>query len=201
MRNLFCFLIALISFPLFSYAQLPSNPEDISPLLIGEKIPPTEIQTLNGSTKSFEEILNQDPSVVLFYRGGWCPYCNRHLAAVGQVEKEIQALGYKVIAISPDSPEKLTETLGKTKIEYDLFSDASGNLSEAMGIAFQAPERYAKRLNNYSNGKNKGFLPVPALFVIDNDGVILFEYINPNYSKRISSKLLLAVLNGLKKDQ
>lgn len=194
------FIILILCFGLYTgMAQVPENPEDISPLLISEKIPEISIKSIEGESVSILELLNRKKSVVLFYRGGWCPYCNSHLSAVGETEQEILALGYQIIAISPDSPNQLKATTEKQKLNYTLYSDASGVLMEAMGIAFKAPERYDKRLDNYSDGLNPGLLPVPSLFVIDREGTIIFEYINPDYKHRISSGMLLAILDQLGK--
>ena len=133
----------------------------------------------------------------MFYRGGWCPFCNTHLADIHSIEKEIPGLGYQLIAISPDSPENLQQSIEKHTLGYNLYSDAGGTLIQKVGIAFQAPEKYAGMLKNSSGGFNEGFLPVPSVFVVNTDGEILFEYINPNYKVRISSELLMAVLKNL----
>ena len=178
-------------------AQLPEKAEDIAPLLIGETFPNTEVTGLDGEAVAFLEIVKDQPTVLVFYRGGWCPYCNRHLASLGQREAEILGLGYQVVAVSPDKVEKLREVANDDDINYHLYSDASGELSKAAGIAFQAPDRYGDRLLDWSGGKNTGFLPVPSVFVLDTSGEILFEYINPNYKKRLSGDMLVAVLNAL----
>ena len=116
---------------------------------------------------------------------------------VGRVEKEILELGFQLIGISPDAPPELDKTVDKGDLHYELYSDASGTLISAMGIAFKAPERYSERLFRVSDGQNSGILPVPSMFVVDTDGTILFEYISPNYKQRISADLILAVLNDL----
>lgn len=181
-------------------AQLPEKAEDISPLLIGETFPGLEVTGMDGATIAFDKITKERPTVLIFYRGGWCPYCNRHLSAIGQNEADILKLGYQVVAISPDKAEKLQETADKDEVKYRLFSDASGELSKAAGIAFQAPDSYGQRLLDWSGGENTGFLPVPSVFVLNTKGEILFEYINPNYKKRMSRELLLAVLKALQEE-
>ena len=192
------FIVLILCFGLNNgVAQVPENPEDISPLLISEKVPDASVQSIEGESVSIVELLKEKKSVLLFYRGGWCPYCNAHLSAVGESEQEILALGYQIIAIAPDSPAQLKATVEKQKLNYKLYSDASGALIKTMGLAFKAPERYEKRLDNYSDGINPGILPVPSLFVVDTDGTIIFEYINPDYKYRISSGMLLAILNQL----
>ncbi len=181
-----------------SIAQLPEKAEDISPLLTGEVFPDTQLKDADGSSVSLHDILKEKPTVLVFYRGGWCPYCNTHLSALGKNEAEILALGYQVVAISPDAAKGLQETVAKDEINYRLLSDASGDLARAVGIAFQAPEKYGQHLLESSDGKNTGFLPVPSVFVLGTDGSILFEYINPDYKKRLDGDLLLAALKVLK---
>ncbi len=182
-------------------AQLPKKAEDISPLLIGESFPNLEVTSLDGGTIGFHEVIKEKPTVLIFYRGGWCPYCTRHLSAIGQREAEVLELGYQIMAVSPDKVENLQEMAGKEEVGYRLFSDADGKLARAVGIAFQAPERYGKRLADWSGGQNTGFLPVPSVFVLNTKGEIVFEYINPDYKTRMSGELLLAVLKALKEER
>jgi len=181
-----------------SYAQLPEKAEDVSPLLIGEVLPDNKLRNSEGIEESVLNVLSEKPTVMLFYRGGWCPYCNKHLAEFQDVENEIIELGYQIIAISPDSPENLRKTNEKQKLNYSLYSDSTGSLSKSMGIAFKVPESKWERLSEKSNGLNDGFLPVPSVFVVDTSGEILFEYINPNYKTRLTSSLLIAILENLK---
>lgn len=178
-------------------AQLPEKAEDISPLLPGEKIPDVTVKASDGNDHRVMEIFSQKPTVILFYRGGWCPYCNSHLAEIQEIETEILKLGYQIIGVSPDSPENLKVTDEKIKLNYSLYSDGDGKFSKAMGIAFKAPERSSERLFEYSNGQNKGYLPVPSVFLVDTSGTIEFEYINPEYKTRLSPQLLLSVLKTL----
>lgn len=198
MKKVYIVFFLLYTSVFTSFAQIAEKDTDVSPLLIGEKIPNIEVTSIHDKKVPLATTLSKKPSVLLFYRGGWCPFCNRHLSAVGEIEDEIKALGYQIIAFSPDSPEKLKASKEKGQLGYKLFSDAKGELIQAMGIAFKAPERYADKLSNFSNGENTGFLPLPSAFVVDVDGTILFEYISPNYKQRITSNMLLAVLKALK---
>ena len=188
----------LFSIAFHASAQLPEKAEDISPLLIGETFPDEKLVNLKGDGVSILDLVKEKPTVVIFYRGGWCPFCNRHLAEIGQREEEILNLGYQVLAVSPDNAEKLRETADKNELKYRLFSDEGGALAKAVGIAFDAPGIVKPRLKNYSDGKNTGYLPVPSVFLLNTKGEILFEYIDPNYKQRIGGDLLLAVLTALK---
>ena len=197
MKKQFILLALLVVIGFQSYAQVADKAEDISPLLIGEVFPDVLLKSQEASEHSILNILSKKPTIVLFYRGGWCPYCNAHLAEIQEAESEILELGYQIVAISPDTPENLTITDDKNKINYSLYSDSDGKLIKAIGIAFKAPEKYGPMLSKKSGGLNEGFLPVPSAFILDTSGKILFEYINPDYDTRLSSSLLIAVLKNL----
>ena len=179
----------------FSFAQieLPKEATDITPLLIGEKVPNTSLKTIDGKSVSFFETLDKKKTILVFYRGGWCPYCNQHLSALAEAEPELIKLGYKIIAISPDSVKSLQETKSKDKVNYTLLSDSESVFSKAFGIAFEAPKNYEKYLSKGSDNVNSSIIPVPSVFILDKEGTILFEYIAPDYKHRLSNELLMAV--------
>lgn len=179
----------------FSFAQieLPKEATDIAPLLIGEKVPNTSLKTIDGKSVSFFETLDKKKTILVFYRGGWCPYCNQHLSALAEAEPELIKLGYKIIAISPDSVKNLQETKSKDKVNYTLLSDSESVFSKAFGIAFEAPKNYEKYLSKGSDNVNSSIIPVPSVFILDKEGTILFEYIAPDYKHRLSNELLMAV--------
>lgn len=192
--------ILFVTFSTIANAQntVANTATDISPLLIGEKIPNQTLKSAENKDVRLSDLVGKKKTVLVFYRGGWCPYCNLHLANLGQIEDQVLAEGYQVIAVSPDSAENLKITEGKDKVKYTLLSDSKGELSSAFGISYKAPQNYKSVINVHSNGVNKDFLPVPSVFVVDTEGVILFEYISPDYKNRISSELLLSVLKNLK---
>lgn len=183
---------------LFSQSEIATEPTAISPLLIGEKIPNITLSDVSGKKINLLEFAAKKPSVIVFYRGGWCPYCNLHLSELQTIEPDITHAGYQIIAISPDSPESLQASISKNKLNYLLLSDNHTEASRGFGLAFHAPENYAEMLSKASAEKNKNVLPVPAVFVVNQQGEILFEYISPEYKTRLKGAMLLAVLNALK---
>lgn len=188
-------ILFAITFTQLSVAQyeLPKSATDIAPLLIGEKAPNTSLKTIDGKSVSFLETLDKKKTILVFYRGGWCPYCNQHLSALAEAEPELIKLGYKIIAISPDSSKSLQETKSKDEINYTLLSDSKNNFSKAFGIAFEAPKNYEKYLLKGSDNVNSSIIPVSSVFILDKEGTILFEYIAPDYKHRLSNELLMAV--------
>jgi peroxiredoxin len=198
MKKLLFMLLATISFVANAQTAVPKTANDIAPLLIGEKIPDITLKTTENAAVQLSDLFKNKKTVLVFYRGGWCPYCNMHLSALAEAEKQILALGYQIIAISPDAPENLKITAEKDKVKYTLLSDSKGDLIKAVGIFFEAPENYKETINVHSNGLNTSFLPVPSVFVVNTDSDILFEYISPDFKHRISSELLISVLKNLK---
>lgn len=194
------FIIALIAIGFLGRAQssLPASATEIAPLLIGENVPNITLKSLNDADINLLKLISNKKTILVFYRGGWCPYCNKQLSALGEAEKELLDLGYQIIAVSPDAPKSLKATGEKSKLKYQLLSDSKGELSKAMGIAFRTPDNYASYLSKGSDGVNTDMLPVPAVFIVTTKGTIQFEHINPNYKERISTPLLVAVAKALK---
>ncbi|RAV31025.1 peroxiredoxin-like family protein [Sinomicrobium soli] len=182
-------------------AVAPALPQDISPLLTGEKVPVIQLPDAGGKMQDVNALISSGPIVLVFYRGGWCPYCTRQLSGLQEAMEPLEKMGYRLLAISTDSPGKLSETLGKQSLEYTLLSDADLKVARAFGIAFQAPEGYHGFLPESSGGKNTGLLlPVPSVFILDREGVIRFEHINPDFRQRISPGLLIAVAGAIAKE-
>ena len=199
MKKFICLALFVLGLSAQAQNDLPKLATEIAPLLIGEKIPSLTLKSLDNEVVNLAELFAKKRTVLVFYRGGWCPYCNAQLAALGQSEKELLDIGYQIIAISPDAPQSLKASDEKGKLNYLLLSDSAGELSKAVGIAFQAPENYKAIIAKGSEGNNTSFLPVPAVFILNTNAEIEFEYISPNYKTRISNELLLAVAKSLSK--
>lgn len=191
---LFVFICSSMRINAQTASGIPAKPEDISPLLIGEKIPAIQTPDANGNNFDLNAAIAKQPTILIFYRGGWCPYCNKQLSGIQEIEGELKNMGYQIIAISTDSPDNLKSSITKSKLAYTLLSDADLNISKQFGLAYRAPAAYDKLLPVSSGGKNLDkLLPVPSVFFISKKGVIRFEYINIDFKQRISSDLLKAV--------
>ncbi|WP_245957556.1 peroxiredoxin-like family protein [Niabella yanshanensis] len=180
---------------------IPQKPEDISPLLIGEKIPMAMLPDASGKQVDLNKMVSEMPTILIFYRGGWCPYCSKQLAGLQQAAPQLKKLGYQLIAVSTDAPGGLAESVKKESLGYTLLSDADLDLSKKFGIAFKAPKGYWDMLSKTTEAKNKDMLlPVPSVFILDRTGVIQFEYINPDFKQRLNPELLKTVATTIKKD-
>jgi len=191
-------LILLIFIGCSNNSSIPLIAEDISPILIGETLPNASFQNAEGKFVQLKALLEEKPTVLVFYRGGWCPYCNVQLSGLVEIEKDILELGYQIVAISPDDYKNLQSTIEDNSTKYRLLSDPNGEFIQEIGIAFKT----SSSLKEYIIGKGQkgeasSVMPAPTVMIVDKKGVIKFEYINPNYKERISGEMLLSVLKTI----
>lgn len=195
MKSFFITVFAFLSF--CAHAQVAASATEISPILIGEKVPDLSVYDEQNKVVSLASIFNK-PTVLVFFRGGWCPYCNVHLADLAKIEDQIIALGYQIVAISPDDFENVEDLEDKLDVKYKIYSDKKAAVIQSLGIGYQASDKTQQYISGVTKGETTKVLPVPALFVIDKNSEVLFEYLKPDITKRIPGKLLLSVLEGLK---
>jgi peroxiredoxin len=176
------------------------------PLAVGATIPDATVLDAKSEPVKLRDIVKTQPAVIVFYRGGWCPYCVTHLAALAKAEADIVAAGFQVLAISPDQPAKLAETPGREKLGYTLLSDSDMNAAKGFGITFEVPaETVSKYKNDYkidleaASGRTHHLLPHPAVFIVDTAGKIRFAHVNPDYKKRLTSDEILTAIRSIKK--
>ncbi|UII55504.1 AhpC/TSA family protein [Cytobacillus spongiae] len=156
-----------------------------------------------GETIHLYEELEKGPVILTFYRGSWCPYCNRQLKAYQEIMPDIQELGAQLFAISPQTPDHSLSLTEKHDLAFQVLSDTRGIVSAKYNILFEVPD-YLKHayktmgldLEGY-NGKDNSILPVPATFMIDETGEIRFSHVNPNYMTRLEPSELLRALRKL----
>lgn len=186
---------------------LPTSAESVHALKTGDSIPKVTLTNPDGLAFDLNKVIKNQPTVLIFYRGGWCVYCNRQLSDLRNIETSLQKLGYQIIAVSPDSPEKVREYLEKNKTYYMLLSDSDASAIKAFGLAYQVdPATFDEYKNKFGidleaySGKNHHILPVPAAYVIDQKGKIRFSYVNPDYRVRVNADaLLLAAKEAVEK--
>ncbi len=172
--------------------------EETHSIAVGETVPSVTLRTVQGKPFDLRKAVARQPTVLIFYRGGWCPYCNRHLAQLRELEPKLKELGYQILAISPDRPGELAKSIQKQKLEYTLLSDSDMTAAKAFGLAFRVDDatvnlyktKYSIDLEA-SSGRRHHELPVPAANVVDRSGKISYEYVNQDYKIRIEPEKLL----------
>lgn len=178
--------------------KVAASAEDVCPLLVGQNIPTVNLKTHDGKEFDLNAAVAQKPTVLIFYRGGWCPYCNLHLAELQKIEPDLLKLGYQIIAISVDRFEKLPPTIENQQLNYTLLADDQARATTAFGLAYKVNDEMFERLKGFgmnleeASGQKHRILPVPAAFIVGTDSVIKFSYVNPNYKLRVKADVLLA---------
>ena len=121
-------------------SDVPGKASDICPLLVGQTLPEITLRTPNGEAFDLNAAMVEKHTLLIFYRGGWCPYCSRHLSELQGLESTFIEMGVQIMAISPDRPEKLNQAIEKQGLRYRLLSDSHMNAAKAIGIAFRVDD-------------------------------------------------------------
>tara|TARA_R110001583_G_scaffold59932_7_gene178444 strand:- start:2361 stop:2894 length:534 start_codon:yes stop_codon:yes gene_type:complete len=175
----------------------------------GQQIPGAiEVTTIQGKKLSLGEVLNNKKTILFFYRGGWCPFCNTQMGQLQKIEGNLAKLGFQLIGISTDNEQDLQKSIGKHQLNYQLLADFNSVTSQAFGLAYYASQKITDRymaamhLNNplqqNKAGDKRLVLPVPAIYVIDSTGLVQFNYVNPNFKVRLHEELLLKAASLVK---
>lgn len=186
--------------------SVPDNAMDVTPILIGESIPDIELSNHQGDAINLREASSEN-TLFVFYRGGWCPFCSTELAELALIEDSLYSMGFNIVAISPDTPEFLQQSMDSVEMNYTLLSDSMMKASKAFGIAYRLDdETFQNYMANGLNleersGQKHHLLPVPAVFLTNGDGIIDFQYVNPNYRERIDKDVLMAAAAALVESQ
>ena len=166
-------------------------------LFLNSKAPDFKAKDQHGNDVRLKDLLKKGKVVLLFYRGEWCPYCNRNLQRLADSLQLIIDKGAILIAVSPEKPESIVKTVEKSKAQYSILHDENLKIMKAYEVEFEVPENTLKRYRNGGikldeiNGKNGNYLPVPATYIIDKEANITYRFFNQDYKKRPSVKDIL----------
>ena len=172
---------------------------------VGEKAPFFVLKDPDGKSVSLVELLADGPLVLTFYRGAWCPYCNADLQALQAALPELEKYGVKLVAISPQIAPNSRRSQRENKLTFPILSDPGNEVAAAFGLRFKLPDYLADLYKSVfkndlavANGDQSWTLPMPARFVIAQDGTILYAEVNPDYTRRPDPEELLPALQKLK---
>ena len=166
----------------------------------GSAAPDFSLPNAHGEPVASEALWGDGPVVVSFYRGGWCPYCNIELKALQDRLPEIEALGARLVAITPETPDNALSTQEKNEIGFDVLSDDGNRVASAFGLTFRLPDAVNDIYKGFgidleaSNGEGSQTLPVPATFVIGKGGTVLKAFVDADYTTRLEPEEIIAAL-------
>jgi peroxiredoxin len=166
----------------------------------GDVAPSFSLSDPDGSVITSEDLLKKGPLVVSFYRGVWCPYCNMELQALESAKPQFDRYGASLVAISPQTAPNSRKSVRQNKLSFPILSDVKGKVGAAFGLRFELPdylvELYKSLKNDLPafNDDPSWTLPMPARFVIGQDGTILYSEVNPDYTHRPEPEEMIPVL-------
>lgn len=176
--------------------QEPAAPQP-SGLKVGDKAPDISTVDYVGNKINLKKLLKKGPVVLMFYRGAWCPYCNKQLKQLQDSLQLINELSGTVIAVTPETIESIGKTVEKTNAEFRIIHDENLCIMKAYDVAYELEasvlQRYEKTGIDLegTNGSNGANLPVPATYIIGQDGRIVYAFFDPDYKKRATVHKIL----------
>jgi peroxiredoxin len=166
----------------------------------GDKAPAFTLNDPDGNPVSSAALLAKGPLVVSFYRGVWCPYCNMELQALQEALPAFQALGANLVAISPQTAVNSRKSVRQNALDFPILSDTHNDVAAAFGLRFALPDYLVALYQGLKNdlpsfnGDPSWTLPMPARYVIGQDGTILYAEVNPDYTRRPEPEDMLPAL-------
>lgn len=182
-------------------AELQDSGQAERALKVGDKAPIFTLKDPEGSEVSSTDLLGNGPLIVSFYRGVWCPYCNMDLQALQAALPEFQARAANLVAISPQTAVNSRKSVRQNELTFPILSDPHNDVADAFGLRFAMPDYLIDLYKNLKNdlpgfnGDDSWTLPMPARYVIGQDGTILYAEVNPDYTRRPEPTDLLPALD------
>lgn len=170
----------------------------------GERAPDFELPNVQGKSVSLSALLERGPVVLAFYRGGWCPYCNLQLRAYQRILPEIRELGGQLVAVSPEPQDASLSTAEKNALEFEVLSDVDVTAARSFRLLFDLSERLKQTYIGMDkdlsvmNADGQWHLPIPATYVIAQDGRVKLAFVDPEYRHRLEPSDILAALQRLR---
>jgi peroxiredoxin len=174
-------------------------------LKTGDKAPAFTLNNADGHAVSSTDLMAQGPLVVTFYRGVWCPYCNIELQAIEEVLSEIRQRGAKLVAISPQTAPYSVRSQSENKLSFPILSDRRNEVAAQFGLRFKLPDYlsdlYKTVFQNdlaVINDDPSWTLPMPARYVLAQDGTIVYSEVSEDYTRRPDPQEIIPVLSKLR---
>ena len=171
---------------------------------VGDYAPEFKLMNAVGKEVSLYDALITGPVVLVWYRGGWCPYCNLQLKTIQDKLTEIMQAGGQVIAISPELPDKTMTLKERHSLEFNVLSDINNRVADTYKLAYNVPDSYVDHydlsytLNEHNGADSQQRLPLAATYVIDKSGIVEYAFLDADFVKRADPDEVIAILNDLK---
>lgn len=170
---------------------------------VGAHAPDFTLPDSTGEHVSLSSLLSRGPVVLAFYRGGWCPHCSTELRAYQARLAEISSLGAALVAVSPQTPDNSLSTREKLELAFPVLSDTGNVVARSYGLVFSLPEELREIYAGFgldlptANGDDSFELPLPATYVIDTEGAVVWRHVDADYTKRAEPNDVIAALAAI----
>lgn len=167
---------------------------------LGETMPEFSLPNAKNEIVYSKEILQKGKMIIAFYRGSWCPYCNLELKALQDNLSKINDKKFSLVAISPQSPDNSLTVIEKQNLTFEVLTDKDNLFAKQLGIAFELQDFVLPYYNALGidltnfNENNDNSLPIPAVFLVNEEGKIIYKFVDANYMNRIDIDKLLYTL-------
>ncbi len=175
-----------------------------SAIQVGQKAPDFTLKNAQGDTVTLSTELKKGPVVLIWYRGGWCPYCNITLVAMQKILPELKAEGAELIALTPELPDKSLTTAEKNHLSFEVLTDLNHQVAKEYGVAFELTPEVAARYKEHFdlaefNGQAAGssMLPLAATYIITGDGMVRYAFLDADYRKRAEPREIVDMLKKI----
>jgi peroxiredoxin len=168
----------------------------------GEPMPPFILPDETGHMVSLDDLIAEGSVAVTFHRGHWCPYCRININALAQAHQKISQEGGQIVAIMPDRQQFSSELKLKGELPFPILTDMDNGYALSLNLAIWIGEEMKKIMTDRRQdvpayqGNDSWMLPIPATFVVGQDGRIKARFVDPDYRKRMAIDDLLAALRA-----
>jgi peroxiredoxin len=182
------------------YANMQAQSDNNNFLKKGDQAPHFVGIDQNKTSVDLNNLLNKGKVVLVFYRGAWCPYCNKHMSHLQDSLKYITEKGASIVAVTPEILESIGKTVSKTNARFSIIHDSAYVVMNRYGVAFKLDDKTVKKYKLFginlekTNGNQNNVLPVPATFIINQNGKIDFIDFDEDYKRRLP---VLEILRNL----
>lgn len=171
---------------------------------VGDAAPDFKLPNASGKTVTLKDFLKKGPVILIWYRGGWCPYCNITLQFLQRALPDFKNEGANLIALTPELPDNSISMKEKNRLDFEVLSDIGNQIGKLYGVVYQLTAEVAEFYQNgfglhEYNGDESNELPLAATYIIDSKGMIRYAFLDIDFSKRAEPSEITAFLKGLKK--
>ena len=166
---------------------------------LGDPMPPFCLPDDAGHLVSLDDLLASGPAAIVFHRGHWCPYCRISINALVHAHEEISSEGGQIVAVMPDKQEFVNKLKSEAKVPFKILTDMDNGYALSLNLAIWIGEEMQKAMRQSLptfQGNDSWMLPIPATFVVGQDGKIKARFVDPDFRKRMAINDLLQAMRG-----